>query len=83
MEFIHGTHLDELDRLRELKIDTKRIGMLFAQMIIKMIHKDGFVHADPHSGNLMARKHKGKDQLVVLDHGIYQELDKKMLRNYN
>jgi aarF domain-containing kinase len=55
-----------------MKIDTRAIGTMFAQMIVKMIHKEGFVHADTHSGNLMARKHKGKDQLVVLDHGIYQ-----------
>lgn len=52
-------------------------------MIIKMIHKEGFVHADTHSGNLMARKYKGKDQLVVIDHGLYQELDPMLLRSYN
>lgn len=41
-----------------------------------MIHKEGFVHADTHSGNLMVRKLKNKkDQLVLLDHGLYQELD--------
>jgi aarF domain-containing kinase len=48
------------------------MGRLFSKMIIKMIHKEGFVHADTHSGNLMARKWKGKDQLVLLDHGLYQ-----------
>lgn len=31
----------------------------------------------------MARKFKGRDQLVVLDHGLYQELDPLLLRNYN
>lgn len=52
-------------------------------MIIKMIHKEGFVHADTHSGNLMARKIKGRDQLVLLDHGLYQEMDSLLLKNYN
>lgn len=83
MEYIHGVHLDEKEKLRELKIDSKRIGALFSHMIIKMIHKEGFVHADTHSGNLMARKHRGKDQLILLDHGLYQELDPLLLRNYN
>lgn len=83
MEFIHGVHLDELDKLRAMKINTKALGTTFAKMIVKMIHKEGFVHADTHSGNLMARKYKGKDQLIVLDHGIYQELDKSLLRSYN
>ena len=83
MEFINGVHIDELQKLNQLKINTKNIGTLFSQMIIKMIHKEGFVHADTHSGNLMARKYKGKDQLVLLDHGLYQELDRNTLRNYN
>jgi aarF domain-containing kinase len=52
-------------------------------MIIKMIHKEGFVHADTHSGNLMVRKVRGKDQLVLLDHGLYQELDQELIRSYN
>ena len=55
-----------------MKVNTKRLSSLFSQMIIKMIHKEGFVHADTHSGNLMVRKYKKKDQLVLLDHGLYQ-----------
>ena len=42
-----------------------------------MIYKEGFVHADPHPGNLFVRK-TGKGprdvELVILDHGIYTEL---------
>ena len=38
------------------------IGKTFSKVIIKMIHKYGFVHADPHSGNILVRKNaKGKD----------------------
>lgn len=40
-----------------------------------MIFKAGFVHSDPHPGNLFARKNaEGKLELVLLDHGIYVEL---------
>lgn len=70
--------------MKEMKIDTKKISRLFSQMIIKMIHKEGFVHADTHSGNLLVRKLKnGQDQLVLIDHGLYQELDPALIRNYN
>lgn len=72
MEYIHGIHLDETVKLKRNGINTKKLGALFSHMIIKMIHKEGFVHADTHTGNLMARKVRGKDQLVVLDHGLYQ-----------
>lgn len=62
----------------------KEIGKTFSKVIIKMLHKYGFVHADPHSGNLLVRKDaKGRDQLVLLDHGLYQELDEKTREQYN
>lgn len=49
-----------------------------------MIHKYGFVHADPHSGNILVKKDvSGKDILVLLDHGLYQELDEKTKEQYN
>lgn len=49
-----------------------------------MIHKYGFVHADPHSGNILVKKDvSGKDVLVLLDHGLYQELDENTKQQYN
>lgn len=41
-----------------------------------MIHVHGFVHCDPHPGNLFVRAHPedGRWQLVVLDHGMYRRL---------
>ncbi|XP_043340249.1 uncharacterized aarF domain-containing protein kinase 5 isoform X11 [Cervus elaphus] len=38
----------------------------------------GFIHSDPHPGNVLVRKGPdGKAQLVLLDHGLYQFLDEK------
>ncbi len=42
--------------MKMAKINMKKIGKTFSNVIIKMIHKYGFVHADPHSGNLLVRK---------------------------
>jgi aarF domain-containing kinase len=40
-----------------------------------MIFRAGFVHSDPHPGNLFIRKDaEGQLELVLLDHGIYVEL---------
>lgn len=62
MEYIHGFHIDEIDRMRTADINMKEIGKTFSKVITKMIHKYGFVHADPHSGNLLVRKNeKGQD----------------------
>jgi predicted unusual protein kinase regulating ubiquinone biosynthesis (AarF/ABC1/UbiB family) len=38
-----------------------------------MIHKKGFVHGDPHGGNLKVRLGKNNvSELIILDHGLYQ-----------
>lgn len=39
-----------------------------------MIFKDGFVHCDPHPGNILVRANPsrpGRPQVVLLDHGFY------------
>jgi aarF domain-containing kinase len=40
-----------------------------------MIFQEGFIHADPHPGNIFVRPNSnGNCELVILDHGIYTEL---------
>jgi len=43
-----------------------------------MIYREGFVHGDPHPGNMLVRKKEGGKsddlELVLLDHGIYSHL---------
>ena len=38
-----------------------------------MIFKFGYVHCDPHPGNVLVRKDRatGRPQIVLLDHGLY------------
>jgi predicted unusual protein kinase regulating ubiquinone biosynthesis (AarF/ABC1/UbiB family) len=38
----------------------------------------GFVHADPHPGNIMMRARNSKCQVVVPDHGLDEEMGNKM-----
>ena len=48
-----------------------------------MIFKEGFIHADPHPGNMFVRKLPDGDcQLVLLDHGIYTELPNEVRLSY-
>lgn len=38
----------------------------------EMIFKHGFVHSDPHPGNILVRKMKnGSTEIILLDHGLY------------
>ena len=51
-----------------------------------MIFSNGFVHCDPHPGNLLLRPvKKNKDnefEIVLLDHGLYQSLSEHFRYNY-
>jgi len=45
-----------------------KLGSLYSEMIFK----NGFVHSDPHPGNLLVNKDKnGQLNLILLDHGLY------------
>ena len=48
------------------------------------VHVHGFVHCDPHPGNLMVRRSPsdGRGQLVVLDHGMYRRLSPRFRAGY-
>ena len=50
-----------------------------------MIFKHGFVHCDAHPGNLFVREnpaHRGKPQIVLLDHGFYCTLPENFRRDF-
>ncbi|KAH8501410.1 hypothetical protein H0E87_016279 [Populus deltoides] len=62
-----------------------------SQVFAEMMFRHGFVHCDPHAANLIVRPlpsgkrtilGKRKPQLVLLDHGLYKELDFTTRFNY-
>jgi ubiquinone biosynthesis protein len=66
MEYVHGTRIDDVERLRE-KHDLKRLAEVGFEAYLKQIFVDGFFHGDPHPGNLLVTD-DGK--LVFLDFGM-------------
>ena len=53
MEYIEGTKITDIDRLRELELDPKLIVQRGVDLELKQIFEYGFFHADPHPGNLL------------------------------
>ena len=49
----------------------------------EQIFHTGFVHADPHQANVLIRKRKGRNdaEIVLIDHGLYEELSEEDRRN--
>jgi len=86
MEFTPGRKVSDADYLKEHGIDPSRVAKLVAEVFAKMIFVDGFVHADPHAGNIFVRPKKdgirGEFQVVLLDHGLYREVERKIRLDY-
>jgi aarF domain-containing kinase len=87
MEYIDAPKISQLDRLEELQLDSKEVAHLLCEVFGEMVFCHGFVHCDPHAGNIFVRKNpdphaRTKAQLVLLDHGLYQELDEGFRQTY-
>ncbi|KAJ3697431.1 hypothetical protein LUZ61_001136 [Rhynchospora tenuis] len=83
MEFCHGQKVDDLDYMREMGISPVKVANTLMELFAEMIFVHGFVHGDPHPGNiLVSSQGNGRFNLVLLDHGIYRELDEKFRLDY-
>lgn len=93
-EWIHGAKLWDRDiitgkydasdeansamGLREADVMTTVIDLFSSQMF-----KWGFVHCDPHPGNIFVRRlPTGKPEVVLIDHGLYVSLTDDLRRQY-
>ncbi|XP_022743588.1 putative ABC1 protein At2g40090 isoform X1 [Durio zibethinus] len=84
MEFMDGAQVNDVITIRRLGIQPNEVARLVSQTFAEMMFKHGFVHCDPHAANLLVRPlpsgrrsifGKRKPQLILLDHGLYKELD--------
>ena len=76
LEYVEGTRVDRLhERLAsgELRLDTL-MGTL-VEVYLKMMLEDGFVHADPHPGNLLIDP---AGRLVLLDFGMVVRVEQEL-----
>ncbi|XP_044100688.1 uncharacterized aarF domain-containing protein kinase 5 isoform X2 [Neovison vison] len=77
-EFCDGCKVNDVDAIKGMGLAAKDIAEKLIQAFAEQIFYTGFIHADPHPGNVLVRKGPdGKAQLVLLDHGLYQFLDEK------
>ncbi|KAH6777804.1 ABC2-like protein 9 [Perilla frutescens var. hirtella] len=89
MEFIDGAQVNDCRAIKKLGIQPSDVSKLLSQAFAEMMFKHGFVHCDPHAANVLVRPlpsgsifGKKKPQLVLLDHGLYKDLDNSMRINY-
>ncbi|CAF1296467.1 unnamed protein product [Rotaria sordida] len=80
-EYIEGITIDHVDELKKQNLSLKDIDRKLIRLFAEQIFRTGFVHADPHAGNVHVRinqKIKSKNfpeaQIILLDHGLYDSL---------
>lgn len=71
MEYIPGKKITELTPLRLMEIDGPGLARELFRAYLKQILLDGFVHADPHPGNVFLTE---DDQIALLDLGMVVRL---------
>ena len=79
MSFEKGISATNVKQMHEEGLDLKRIAKLISETFVYMIFEKGFVHSDPHPGNIFIRPKTMSDgtkdvEVVLLDHGIYTDL---------
>ena len=77
MEYITGMRPDDPQALRDAGFNTQTIAENGTHIILKMILRHGFFHADPHPGNIFIR---GDNQIVLIDHGMAATLKPKQIQ---
>ncbi|KAK1331792.1 hypothetical protein QTO34_007468 [Cnephaeus nilssonii] len=77
-EFCEGCKVNDVEAIKSMGLAVQDIAEKLIKTFAEQIFYTGFIHSDPHPGNVLVRKGPdGKAELVLLDHGLYQFLDEK------
>jgi len=76
MDYIKGIPISRVQELKAMGVDCNEVASIVLDAFAAMIFEYGFVHCDPHPGNLLVCPGKGNipTSVVLLDHGLYRDL---------
>jgi ubiquinone biosynthesis protein len=75
MQLMNGTSVGDMDKLKRRHVDCNSLAKHGANIFVQMIFRDGFYHADPHPGNLLALT---KGRIGILDAGMVGRIDDEL-----
>jgi len=73
LDKIDGISIREVEKIKSLNIDSKKLAKDLIQHFLRHAVRDGFFHADMHQGNLFVAK---DGAIIPVDFGIMGRLDK-------
>lgn len=84
MEFMEGGQVNDRDYMKQQDINVNEVSEKLGRVYSEMIFVHGFVHCDPHPGNVLIQKcpSSRRTQIVLLDHGLYQVLQPRFRLDY-
>jgi aarF domain-containing kinase len=77
-DFIEGCKVNDIERLQEQGFNIKEVCRKYIECMAEQVFVTGFVHADPHPGNVLIRPRSGTKrdvEVVLLDHGLYMNVN--------
>lgn len=78
-EWIDGIKITDVEGIKAQGLNISDVDKKLVTLMAEQIFHTGFIHADPHPGNVLVRKGKdGKAQIVLLDHGLYEHMTEKV-----
>ncbi|KAI4905427.1 hypothetical protein NFI96_026317, partial [Prochilodus magdalenae] len=76
-EYCEGCKINNVDEIKRQGLSLKDTADKLIRTFAEQIFYTGFIHADPHPGNVLVRQGPDKKaELVLLDHGLYECLSK-------
>ncbi|XP_033115857.1 aarF domain-containing protein kinase 1-like [Anneissia japonica] len=83
MEYCEGGRVNDLEYVNKNNIDVNKVTRDLGKLYSEMIFVHGFVHCDPHPGNVLVWKDSnGQQEIILLDHGLYLTLPNEFRLNY-
>ncbi|KAM3964897.1 aarF domain containing kinase 1 [Aphomia sociella] len=85
MEYVVGGLVNDAKYIDEHKISRNDLCAKLGDLYSHMIFVSGFVHSDPHPGNILVKQDPGEKEVTVflLDHGLYAQLTDKFRYHYS
>ncbi|KAK3886655.1 hypothetical protein Pcinc_009209 [Petrolisthes cinctipes] len=83
MEFCQGGQVNDRTYMLNHNINTKEVSEKLGHLYSEMIFVNGYVHCDPHPGNVLVQKVGNKAQIILLDHGLYTNLTNDFRLKYS
>ncbi|KAF8049419.1 hypothetical protein N665_2219s0006 [Sinapis alba] len=83
MQFCKGFKVDDVEALKRANLSSAKVAKVLVEVFAEMIFVHGFIHGDPHPGNILVSP-GGQNgfSLVLLDHGNCKTLDEGFRRDF-